>query len=195
MKKLLGSVIGTGLIGMSLLLLIGTVAAFSKGDMPLKDALLMSLLLIASIALGVWIFRSARRPAAVLILTEEGKLVELPSSMVPGNLQPGSLVHLGDMRGAETLPTGDAKRALTRADTALSAGSYEQAFSLYEQALREHPTAAPLAYANMGVCCFFFRQYGRAIEHYDLAKRHGANAWAMDENIEEARQAMATAVR
>ncbi|MEO5727041.1 MAG: hypothetical protein ABI134_21165 [Byssovorax sp.] len=195
MKKLLGSVIGTGLIGVSLLMLIGTVGAFSEGGFPLTDALLTGLIFVALIALGVWIFRSARRPAAVLILTEDGKLVELPSSMVPGNLQPGSLVHLKDTRGVEHLPTGDVKRALERADAELTAGSYEQAFHLYEQALREHPTAAPLAYANMGVCCFFFRQYGRAIEYYELAKRHGANAWTMDENIAEARQAMATAVR
>ena len=195
MKKLLGSVIGTGLIGVSLILLIGTVGAFSEGDFPLTDALLTSLLFITLIALGVWIFRSARRPEAVQILTDRGNVVQLSSSMVPGNVQPGSLVQLGTTRGAENLPSGDAKRALTRADDALSAGSYEQAFSQYEQALREHPTAAPLAYANMGVCCFFFRQYGRATEHYELAKRHGANAWAMDENITEARQAMATAVR
>jgi thioredoxin-like negative regulator of GroEL len=191
MKKLFGTLVGGGLVGVGLLMIIGTLGTVAEGKVLPQHGLVTGLFLTLFIVLGAVLLRWAWRAGPVQILTDQGQIVTMPAAMVPGSQAIGSVVQLGDTRSVATLPTGEAKQALALAEAALSARDYPRAYSLYEQAIQQHPSTAPLAYANMGVCCFFFRQYERAIQLYELARQHGANPWAMEENITEARQAMA----
>jgi tetratricopeptide (TPR) repeat protein len=191
MKKLFGTLVGGGLVCTGLLMIIGTVSTVAEGKAQPQQSLITGLFILLFLVLGALLLRWAWRASPVQILTDRGQIVTMPAAMVPGSHTLGSAVQLGDTRSVATLPTGEAKHALALAEAALGARDYPRAFGLFEQALQQHPSTAPLAFANMGVCCFFFQQYERAIHFYELARQHGANPWAMDENINEARQAMA----
>ncbi len=89
------------------------------------------------------------------------------------------------------MATGAVDDKINAAAKLLLASQYQASIDAYLEIARVHPERTGTCYGQIGAGLFFIRQYERAIEYYEAAKQHGANPRMMDENIAEARAALA----
>ncbi len=68
---------------------------------------------------------------------------------------------------------------------------YEDAIVAYTAIAEAHPDHRDTAYSQIGAACYFLGRYQDALDWYEKALAHGADASTMRDNIEEAREALA----
>ena len=72
---------------------------------------------------------------------------------------------------------------------------YEDAIVAYTAIAEVHPDRQDTAYSQIGAACYFLGRYQEAIDWYEKALAHGADASMMQDNIQEAQEAIAAGGR
>lgn len=85
----------------------------------------------------------------------------------------------------------DVSRKINAAAQLMTAGLYQAAAEAYAAIAQRHPEKLATCESQIGAAQFFLGQYQEAIRYYELARQHGADAGMMDDNIREAREALA----
>lgn len=67
---------------------------------------------------------------------------------------------------------------------------FEEAIVAYEKIAREHPDSRGECESQIGAAHFFLGNFQRAISHYESARANGADSSMMQDNIQEAQQAL-----
>lgn len=77
----------------------------------------------------------------------------------------------------------------------LNAQRYDECIAAYQAVADQHPEARATCHGQIGACYFFKGEFSMAIQNYVTAKEYGASPGIMDDNIQEAQEAMALANR
>lgn len=101
-------------------------------------------------------------------------------------------------RQAELLPhleTDEVGAKINAAAQLLTAQRFDDCISAYQAIAVQHPDRAGDCLGQIGACYFFKGEFSNAIQSYVLAKKKGAHPGMMDDNIQEAQEALAEANR
>jgi tetratricopeptide (TPR) repeat protein len=99
--------------------------------------------------------------------------------------------ELQDRLLATVTAEGEVSKKINAAAQLMTAGLYEAAIDAYEAIAQRHPEELAACESQIGAARFFLGQHEEAIRHYELARQHGADAGMMEDNIKEAREALA----
>lgn len=94
-----------------------------------------------------------------------------------------------DRRQANAVVKDECTRRINAAARLLVSGQFDEGIAAWLAIGEEWPIEKPLAWSQVGAAYYFKGEYSRAIEFYQKAK--GGGMEGMEENIEEAEQALA----
>lgn len=90
------------------------------------------------------------------------------------------------------LAQDDVHAKLNTASALMLSGEFDLSIQVFHAIARDHHEQRWTCLNSIGACYYFLGQYTRAIEHYELAAAAGAPADIIQENIDEAREALAS---
>jgi tetratricopeptide (TPR) repeat protein len=88
------------------------------------------------------------------------------------------------------LAEGEVSEKVNAAARLLVAGKHREAIVAYTAIMEEHPDETGTCESQIGAAYYFLGEYETAISHYETAKENDADEEMMDDNIEEAREAI-----
>ena len=91
---------------------------------------------------------------------------------------------------AELASTDSVDEKINTGAKLMTAGNFQASVEVYNQIAQDHPEESATCQGQIGAAEYFMGNYHQAITHYETAKQLGADAVMMDQNIEEAREAL-----
>lgn len=87
------------------------------------------------------------------------------------------------------------REALNAAAQLLNDQRYDDSIAAYQAVADQNPEEKATCHGQIGACYFLKGEYSTAIQYYKRAKDNQANWAAMDDEIQQAQEAMARALR
>ncbi len=174
--KTLAKIFGFFLTLVSLLLVLAAVVDLSSGHE--SPGMLVGMIIFWGLGalIGILIIRRGfRAPEGVIQNGPSAPVRDAEPSETIADLQP-NVVMTNELRSA----------AMLMAD-----GKYEETIAAYSAIADQDPSSVGVCHSQIGAAHYFLGQYETAIKHYEIALQNGANESMMNDNIVEAREAIA----